>query len=410
MANRRVALLVVVGIFVSLLSGTVTTATTSALTLRARPLQVGVLSDDFSSTADGWILGTGPCGLTSRCLLLDHTTNGGTSWARVPLPARLRSNANFQIRMGYASPAAVGGLSVRFANPFDGWISGSMTGRVVAPGFSNGISDLVVWSTHNGGASWSAATPPSLGGASSYFDLESSATKVYVLGAEASNTNAVVDSSPVGMDHWTRASVAPLSLPAGGSQPYGAMTLSDAHGWLAEGNDRGVTGSAELNAKGQWVPWTAPCASVGYSMAFPEASSPSRLTVACQLGGYGQSPVVGGPLGAKVGSTWLRISTNGGASFHWGPQIGATYADSALILAAPSATHFFAAASSAPTSLTATFDGGRHWIRVLHGDIISLTFLSPTFGFGFGFAGGYGTAAEAIETLDGGHSWRVIAK
>ncbi len=373
------------------------------------PLHVGVLSGDFSSPVDGWILGTGPCGSSARCLLLEHTSDGGASWSRVDLPAALRANANFQIKMAYASLAATGGLSVRFANPLDGWISGSMTGKVVSAGVSNGITNLVVWSTHNGGVSWSATTPPELGGASSYFDLEPSAKRVYVLGEVAATGRVIVDSSPLRADHWTRSSLAPMSLPAGGGLPTGALTLSGAHGWLAEGNDRGVTGSAELNSRGQWVTWRAPCASVGYSMAYPQASSPSRLTVACQIGGFGESPVVGGPPGAKLESTWLRISTNGGAPFHWGARIGATYADSAEILATPSSSDLFAAESNAPTSLTASFDGGIHWVRVFHADVVSLTFLTPTFGFGFGFADGYGTAAEAIETVNGGHTWTIIA-
>ena len=323
------------------------------------------------------------------------------------LPAALRSNANFQLKLGYEFLYNISNLSVRFENARDGWIFGSMTGKVVAPGVSNGIINLVVWSTHNGGTSWTPRTLPDLGGASSYFDLKSSATTVYVLGVVATTGMAVVDSSPVGTDRWTRSSLAPMPLPAGGSFPYGTITLAGTHGWLTEGNDRGASGNAQLNVHGQWVPWKSPCASVGYTFAYPVASSPTHLVVACQLGGFGESPVVGGPPGASLESTWLRISTNGGASYQWGPEIGKTYAAGGSILAAPTSLTMFAEMSNVPTSLMASFDGGNHWSRMFHGSVVSLTFLTPT--FGFGLVRTSNTTNEAIATIDGGHVWSVIA-
>jgi len=323
------------------------------------------------------------------------------------LPAALRSNANFQIKLGYEFLDNMSSLSVRFENPRDGWISGSMTGRVVAPGVSNGIINLVVWSTHNGGVTWSPSALPELDGASTFFDLESSATAVYVLGVVAKTNRTVVDYSPVGVDRWMHSSLAPMSLPAGGSFPYGAITLAGTHGWLTEGNDRGATGSAQLNLHGQWVPWRAPCASVGDTLAFPQASSPTHLTVACQIGGFGDSPVAHKPPGAAQESTWIYVSSNGGASFQPGPEIGKTFGDSAAIFAAPSPSTMFADKVTTSTYLTASFDGGSHWSRVFHGAVTSLTFVTPT--VGFGFVGVSNSKDEIIETVDGGHAWSVLA-
>lgn len=403
---RVLSLVAIVSVLVSASAVSSSAATAKRTSL---PLHVDVLSVDFSSTLDGWILGTGPCGPRAQCLLLERTTNGAASWTRAALPAPLRSNADVQIRMGDYFAGATGGLSVRFENRRDGWIFGSMTGRVLSPGVTNEVVNPVVWSTHNGGVSWRQTTPPDLGGASKYFDLESSATRVNVLGVVATTGRAVVDTSPVNSDHWTRSSLAPLFLPAGGGSASGAITLSGTRGWLTEGNDRGASGSARLNARGQWVSWAGPCASVGGTLAVPEASSPAHLTVACQLGGFGDTSVVGGPPGGNAQSTWLRTSTNGGASFEWGPEIGTTYANSAAVLAAPSTSNVFATLFHFPNSLSASFDRGTHWSRVFPGDIVSLDFLTPSFGFGFGFVGGSTRHAVAIETVDGGHVWTTIA-
>jgi hypothetical protein len=330
------------------------------------------------------------------------------------LPKALLADADRQIEAGTGDLAGGPDIMIRFENSLDGWISGSMTGKLTSPGVANGITDLVVWSTHNGGTSWTPNTLPGFSSDSSYFDLEASTTKVYVLGVEWSSYKAIVDSSPIESDHWTRSSLAPMSLPAGGGQPSGAIVIAGSHGWLEEGNDRGVIGSAELNAKAQWVPWKSPCQSVGDTMAYPVPSSPTRLIGACQIGGFGGDDSGPVPPGAKLGSTWLYISTNAGATFKSGLEIAKTYSGGATILAAPSTSTLLAVDEYfSPSVLVVSFDGGLHWSKVgVSGDtsiseVVSLRFVAPM--FGFGLVQNSNDKSAVIETTDGGHAWTVIA-
>ena len=63
-----------------------------------------------------------------------------------------------------------------------------------------------------------------------------------------------------------------LFLPAGGGELVGSFVLQGGSGWLVEGNDRGITGSAELQGMDRWTNWAPPCQSVGNSLTVPAAS------------------------------------------------------------------------------------------------------------------------------------------
>ncbi|HUC14181.1 MAG TPA: hypothetical protein VMS00_06985 [Acidimicrobiales bacterium] len=275
------------------------------------------LSVTFVSLKTGWVLGTSPCS-SGTCLGLRETTDAGRSWAARPLPAALVAAADRKVSGSLAlDECCGGGLNVRFANLLDGWIFGGL----LVPAQFQGTSEPALWSTHNGGATWvQDRLPAGLSTTGSIFDLEAAGGKVYLMARDKS-FGITVESSPLGQDSWRHANTVALGSPAGGGEQSGAFVLQGAHGWLAEGNDRGTTGSAEL-VGGRWVGWVAPCASVGDSFAIPAASTPEDLVAVCVMGGFAEGLSKSAPKGATLGSSWLYFSTNGGSSFQAGPELG----------------------------------------------------------------------------------------
>ncbi len=371
----------------------------------------------FVSPQTGWVLGTVPCTRGGTCiagrfgcggfrLALRETRDAGRSWFARPFPASLAAAASRKID-GEPSECIDGvPLSVHFADPRDGWIYGALSVPARRAGVSFSV-ELALWSTHDGGRTWREQPPGGLGagGEGTILDVQSAAGTAYLM--EANSTGGVtVKSSPVGADKWHVSSTAHLGGPAGGSLQSGAFVLQGSNGWLVEGNDRGTTGSAQLNGHGQWVPWTPPCASVGDSFAIPAASTPQDLVAVCVMGGFASPLSSAAPPGATLGSTWLYLSSDGGATFNAGPELG------------PQGSNFGVLASPAPgvilvghfvgngEALMASFDGGVNWTVVYHGQLLSLTFISPSQGVGIVQSPNHTT--KLIMTSDGGHHWAPI--
>jgi hypothetical protein len=176
---------------------------------------------------------------------------------------------------------------------------------------------------------------------------------------------------------------------------------------LVEGNDRGVTGSAELESQGRWGSWTPPCAQVGDSYTVPTASSALDLFAVCQIGGFGGSVSKSDPPGAALGSTWLYVSGNGGHSFHAVRQLAplgpVTYGG---VLASPSPGVLFVSRSGRSDQLVGSFDGGHHWSVAYTGGLFYLGFTNPA--QGVGLIQGAGRTTAMIMTFDGGHHWARV--
>ena len=126
---------------------------------------------------------------------------------------------------------------MRFANILDGWIYG---------GLPNG--GPVLWSTHNGGASWQKAPLTGLANDAPVLDLETAHGTVYLMAISKAQQRVDIQSSPVGQDAWRLDQTPDLFLPAGGGELVGSFVLQGGSGWLVEGNDRGITGSASSRA------------------------------------------------------------------------------------------------------------------------------------------------------------------
>jgi len=296
-----------------------------------------------------------------------------------------------------------GGLNVRFANLLDGWIYGGL----LVPSQYQGTSAPALWSTHNGGVTWvKDRLPAGLSTTGSIFDVEAAAGRVYLM-ARDKTFGVTVESSPLGQDVWRHANTVALNDPAGGGEQSGAFVLHAARGWLVEGNDRGTTGSAQLDSTGQWVGWVPPCASVGHGFAIPAASTAENLVAICVMGGYAEGLSPSAPPGATIGSSWLYFSDNGGRSFQAGPELGPLGDFFGGVLATPEPGAILVSHGDMGQDLLGSFDGGRTWTVVYHGALSYLGFTSPL--QGVGIVQLTSTTTKMIMTFDGGHSWATVS-
>lgn len=371
------------------------------------------LSVDFSSLDRGWALGTSSCHTNTTCATLAETKNGGRSWYASPLPRSLLFLANRKV---LGSPAIFNGtldgyrtpnLNVRFANADDGWIYGSLPVPTKVNGQPSATFKPVFWSTHDGGLSWKLQPLSWMYSQGPILDLEASSSTVHLMALNKS-INVTVESSPVGRDSWLLSDVKGLYTPAGGGPLSGAIVLSGSNGWLVEGNDRGITGSSQLNSAGRWVPWTAPCQSVGNSFTVPAVSTPNHLVVECMMGGFASPLSPSAPSGAIIGSTWLYVSHDAGRTFTVGPELGHNNVYIGSVLASPTPSTIIITRDIAPhQELLASFDSGRHWTVVYFGSVFLVHFISRT--EAIALVQPPKGPNQLIMTFDGGHDWFPIS-
>ncbi len=384
------------------LAAPVPTAAAAPLTPKAVPTAAAAMprlaafnpqSVTFVSLSQGWALGTAACQGGGTCPTLLETTDAGANWSARPRPTSLVA----LVRRNGAPSAPGQWLNVRFANASDGWIFGGL-----------GRSGLLVWSTHNGGASWrQLGFTGFLDQYNPVLDLEVDGSTAYFMAVDK-HYQVQVDSSPVDQDNWRPDPTPPLDLPAGGAQLTGSIVVQGTRAWLVVGNDRGITGSAQLTGPARWGPWAAPCASVGDSYVVPAAADANDLAAVCSIGGFGGSTSRSDPPGAPLGSNWLYFSADGGARFSTGPRLPAqSYFDAILASPAPG-TVLLVRSVGVGSQLAATFDSGRHWSTVYQLGPTApfyLAFTSPSQGVGLLFVSG---TTRMIMTFDGGRQWSRV--
>ena len=382
-------------------------STLTTMTVKPSVATFDPLSVTFVSLGTGWVLGTAPCATGHRCLALRETTDAGGTWTSKHLSSALLTAAD-RVVNGRLAAQYFGQLNVRFANTQDGWIYGSLPGPT-PPGGVDFIEPVqYLWSTHDGGRVWRRQSFAWLGKYGSLFDLEAANGTVYVMG-DNKTYHVTVESSPIGEDSWHVSNAAPMGLPAGGAQPSGSIVLNGSSGWLVVGNDRETSGAARLSSDGTWVPWTPPCTTVGNSFATPAASSSATLVAVCTMGGFAQGLSPQAPPGAKLGSSWLYVSHDGGNTFEAGPELlwlGNAYYG---VVASAAPDTVLAGRPAGKGALMASFDAGAHWREVYPGEPSYLGFTSASQGVGLvpSLYGSYGTNTM-IMTFDGGHHWAKV--
>jgi hypothetical protein len=278
-------------------------------------------------------------------------------------------------------------LSVRFADPLDGWV------------YAYDASQL--WSTHDGGQSWHHAALAHLTAQTPIVALEAGAGRVEVVLYPENTPTVHVESSPVRDDAWTDTDTG-VSL-GGGPVPSTQLVLQQSRDWLLQ-NNRTVVGGAQLNGGGKWTGWYAPC-STANGVAALAASTPANLVALCVEGEWG--PARNLPAGARTPSTWLFRSSDGGASFQAVGPVPVPVGVQQVTSPAPSTV---VAAGSSP-QLYASFDSGRSWQTVYQNDKIKnwvyLGFTTPTQGVAIGSDQSH--SSLLLMTRDGGHHWAPVS-
>ncbi|HEX7471505.1 MAG TPA: hypothetical protein VF323_00350 [Candidatus Limnocylindrales bacterium] len=318
----------------------------------------------FISAAKGWVLGSAPCA-TGRCPAIARTLDGGKTWTAVNAPG---TTIGAEPSVDVSGTGIVG---LRFANARDGWAFGPE-----------------LWSTHDGGASWTR------------LDVLSHAPVVALESANGS-THAVafdgaqgyrIASSLIGTDSWT---TSPVSIAVGaGPVPVIQLVLSGASGWVLE-NDRVVTGGARL-VGGAWRTWQPVCSDV-VGPAFIDASAPSDLVAVCDVGAWSNA------LGEH-----LYVSRDAGVTFK---ETGvATPFDMASGVATPSrSTVVVAGFDTKGAAMVGSFDGGHTWAKVFSSATVSLSGLGfTTTTQGVVVATAANGASQLLMTHDGGRTWSAV--
>lgn len=310
--------------------------------------------------------------------MLRRTDDAGRTWRPVPTPPTVLTN----------SPYPGAGVSrVRFADVNDGWLFGPE-----------------LWSTHDGGAHWGRQAIPGAAAQAPVQALETAAGVVHAAFFDvASDGEGVVHiaSSVTGSDAWR---MAPVNVPTGaGPAPHVQMVIQGTAGWLVE-VDRTVVGGARL-AGGTWTSWTPPCSDAGGD-ADLAASSESDLVAVCHegiYGGAGTSP-----------STRFYVSSDGGRSFSGTSQPLPVLGTSGV--ASPAAGRAVVVATSNPPSeqgeLLATSNRGMSWsaedVLPLTDGVTELGFTSALQGVGI-LTHSDSQTGSLLMTFDGGRHWaRVV--
>jgi photosystem II stability/assembly factor-like uncharacterized protein len=370
------------------------------------PPQSSPVAAFFLPSGEGWIVSVGHCAKKS-CARLERSSNAGETWTSVRLPNSMLKVMNASLSGYIAVPPQ---LSIYFANARDGWVYGSTQ--------TNTATDSVLWSTNDGGEKWTAVPTGSLGMKFNVLAMSASNGSVYAIAGKGIDTFGLWRSSIATRD-WQRVHTPTLYTAAGGTGMEGALIFKGMSGWLMVGNDRGVTGSAQLSSSGSWVKWNAPCEKVGGGYAVPVANSPLSLIDVCSIGGYGESTTPGTPSNLKVGTNWLFSSSNGGRTFgplsHFGNENTTQWLDGVPGLpASPSRGVIFIVQTyqkgqSSVERLLSTRNDGKTWNTVyapkslLMDSFQYLSFASPHLGFGIVYSGS--STSRLIVSTNGGRTW-----
>jgi photosystem II stability/assembly factor-like uncharacterized protein len=276
------------------------------------------------STTEGWALGTAPCA-QAPCTSIVRTDDGGRSWVGVPAPiAELTGDS--------CNGRCVSHL--RFAN------------RLV--GYAFGPDALFM--TTDGGRSWNRQP----GGA---YALEiSDDTVLRVVNTCIPGCPFQAQRSAIGSTSWQL-----LTLPAGGQTVGVQLVRNGSNAVIATfahvTGGAGITTSTLFTSADDGTTWAVrkePCPQTAGSGAADRLSEVDTTAVA--VAGDASLTVLCTPR-AGIDHPFTMTSTDGGAHFSRGSQLGATYGGE---LAAASASMLLASTDV----LYRSTDGGNSWHKV----------------------------------------------
>ena len=310
------------------------------------------------------MLGVAPCA-TGSCSVLASTSNAGATWAYLG-----------------AAPGAVTGPSpviskVRFATKNDGWAFGPQ-----------------LWSTHDGGRTWSHQEAPG-----PVSDVEASGGVAYALEASCGTPPCIQGDrllqTPVSTDGWTAISGPKLADGAGSLAPHGNTVWVVVNGGDSSTFDMVVGGSS-------WHRLTSPCSAAGANLALAGVApvSTTQLFELCA-----------GDPGAGSETKVVLFSSDGGvhatatsAAPPRGGIASGIAAASTAVVAVP--------AASGASFVYRSADGGHTWATPLNqGDggvgYFDVGFTTATQGVAV-----YGSPAQGNSSLlmthDAGATWKPV--
>jgi photosystem II stability/assembly factor-like uncharacterized protein len=339
----------------------------------------------FVSPYEGWALGTAACS-AGRCLTLAETGDGGLTWRSVPAPTA-----------GDVAGLAPADLSVRFADAADGWV------YITSPASASSPSRL--WSTHDGGRTWSPVGLAVLT-SGTIEGLEAANHLVQMAVLPLGGGSIHIDYSPVAGDHWTDVAT---GVPSGaGPVPSTELVLQGTAGWMVQ-NDRTVVGGALTTGSRRWSAWTPPCARANGTAAMA-ASSSTVLVAVCGEGVWG--PAGNLPAGEPSGPLpqWIFRSVDGGVSFQAVRAVPAGFT-AAVIAASPAAmTVVLAGSTGGSGAVLASADGGMTWQTAYHASVFTdwkdVGFTTTTQGVAIATGP---SGSVLLMTRDGGQHWSPVS-
>jgi hypothetical protein len=319
----------------------------------------------FVSALQGFVLGTSKTCATSTCGIVASTSDGGANWSLVAL---------FPAPISGASPAV---SKVRFATKNDGW-----------------AFDPQLWSTHDGGRTWThQATPGPVS------DVEASGGVAYALEASCGTAPCAQGDrllkTPVSTDNWSAISGPKLADGAGSLAPHGNTV------WVVVNG--GGTGTFDMVVGGSsWHRLANPCATAGADLALVGAApvSTTQLFELCA-----------GDPGAGSETKVVLFSSDGGAHATATSAAPARGGLASGIAAASTAVVAVPAASGA-SYVYRSADGGHTWGTPLsQGDggvgYFDVGFTTATQGVAV-----YGNPAQGNSSLlmthDAGATWKPV--
>jgi hypothetical protein len=318
----------------------------------------------FVSTTQGFVLGVQTCAAGS-CTTLASTVDGGATWSYVGAVTAAITGSNPPVS------------KVRFATKNDGWAFGPQ-----------------LWSTHNGGRTWTAQPTPG-----PVSDVEASGGVAYALEASCGTPPCIQGDrllqTPVSTDGWTAISGPKLADGAGSLAPHGNTV------WVVV-NGGGTSTFDMVIAGGSWHRLANPCAAAGADLALVGVApvTTSDLFELCA-----------GDPGAGSETKVVLFSSDGGAhatATSAAPPRGGL----ASGIAAASTAVVAVPAASGASYVYRSADGGHTWATPLNqGDggvgYFDVGFTTATQGVAV-----YGNPAQGNSSLlmthDAGATWKPV--
>ncbi len=374
-----------------------------------RPV-VHPVSISFLTARHGFVLSVNDCA-TRTCVSLAKTDDAGATWTSLSLPSQLSREIRTISWYAYPNYFVSESLMVHFADPRDGWIYGVIPAPATATQPSPNFADRL-WSTHNGGESWTALSLSGLGIDSGVAQMATHGALTYLFGSSYVTSHSRILSTPNARDRWTSASP-PMGIPAGGSQLQGAFTFAGKRGWFVSGNDRGIQSLEQLTPSGTWTTWRVRSLALGEGFTPVIAESSRDLVVVTSDAGWYFPPPANAPLGWSKGATWLFLSRDGGKTFNAVHELAKSSAtgfpsENGLPAAPTPGTIFVERESGTSTTtfqLLMSKDAGRTWRVVINQRVLQVAFATASVGYAIVVPNSDPRRASLCKTTDGGMRW-----